>query len=468
MRKLASCLALLATLALGLRGAPAGKSADATAERLVKQLGSRKYAERAAATRQLEALGEPALPALRRAAATADLETRRRAEVLVVRVEQRAEAARLLAGKRVRLVYRDTPLVEAVEDFAARTGFDLRLDDDAAGQRERRITLDTGATTAWDALRQFCRETGLAEAGPPQPDDDLSDPTLRLTHERVMPLPTHLAGAVRVRALPLGSAKGGPPGSVGFRLEGQPEPGMPWQGVVGVCLAQAVDERGQELKQSALSLGGLGRPPLPTDSPAAWDALSGRPVWVPAERRATAAWLTPGNRPAARLREVQGHLIVQAPVSRQLLAVDRLLQAEGKTFDGTRGQSLEVLQAQRADDTLRLRVRLRAHGGDLTFHVARTRKGSLVMRGGQGRTLIGFVLQGMDGATLRPQACEQAYFPNRGVGGLRMEFQLTFALKAGQAVPDRLICNGPVPTLIEVPFTLRDVPLAAAPITPPR
>jgi hypothetical protein len=49
-----------------------------------------------------------------------------------------------------------------------------------------------------------------------------------------------------------------------------------------------------------------------------------------------------------------------------------------------------------------------------------------------------------------------------------MEFQLTFALKAGQAAPDRLICSGPVATLIEVPFTLRDVPLAAAPVTPPR
>lgn len=80
---------LVAGLALGvlvgaLRADP-GK--DGTADRvarLIEQLGDRQYARREAAGRELEAVGEPALPALRRAAAGADdAEVRRRAEQVV-------------------------------------------------------------------------------------------------------------------------------------------------------------------------------------------------------------------------------------------------------------------------------------------------------------------------------------------------------------------------------------------------
>src|SRR5207302_119225 len=47
--------------------------------RLVTQLGSDEFARREAASRRLEALGEPALPALHQAAASPDPEVRRRA-----------------------------------------------------------------------------------------------------------------------------------------------------------------------------------------------------------------------------------------------------------------------------------------------------------------------------------------------------------------------------------------------------
>src|SRR5205823_6578585 len=190
---------------------PAGKADEGVAERLVRQLGGRKYSEREAAARQLEALGEPALPALRRAISTAELEVRRRAESLIVRIEQRAEATRLLAGKRVRLLHKDRPLLQAVEDLAARTGFALRIDEEAAGLEERRLTLDTGQTSPWDALRQFCLKTGLSELGPPsQRSDAFAEDAIRLTDRRVASPSTHLAGAVRLRALPLGAAKDGP------------------------------------------------------------------------------------------------------------------------------------------------------------------------------------------------------------------------------------------------------------------
>jgi hypothetical protein len=152
------------------------------------------------------------------------------------------------------------------------------------------------------------------------------------------------------------------------------------------------------------------------------------------------------------------------PVPRQLLAVDNVLKAEGKTIDGARGQSVKILKVARAAESLRLHVQLKGHGnGGTMFQVTRTPKGTLVMRGALGRPPVRFTLQDAGGSVLPPLSSRQAYLPKRGAGGLVMEFQLTFALRPGQPLPDRLVCSGPVPSLLEVPFTLRDVPLSAAP-----
>src|SRR5437870_50282 len=61
-------------------------------DHLIRQLGSRKFADRAAAAKALAEIGEPALAALRRTAASGvDLETCRRAEDLVRKIERRWE-----------------------------------------------------------------------------------------------------------------------------------------------------------------------------------------------------------------------------------------------------------------------------------------------------------------------------------------------------------------------------------------
>jgi hypothetical protein len=63
------------------RSAEAGRIAD-----LIRQLGDDDFERREAASEKLAAIGEPALPALRKAASTsADLEIRRRAQALIVK-----------------------------------------------------------------------------------------------------------------------------------------------------------------------------------------------------------------------------------------------------------------------------------------------------------------------------------------------------------------------------------------------
>jgi tetratricopeptide (TPR) repeat protein len=67
---------------------PLGK---ALLEKLIKQLGGSKFAEREAASKQIESIGESALDALQKAAkSNLDLETRRRLEQLIEKLEARS------------------------------------------------------------------------------------------------------------------------------------------------------------------------------------------------------------------------------------------------------------------------------------------------------------------------------------------------------------------------------------------
>src|SRR5262249_26124134 len=121
-----------------------------TPDDLVGQLGNRKFAERNAAAAALEVLGAAALPALEQGLKSSDLETRRRVEQLREKILDRLEARRLLAGTRVRLAYRDKPVLEAVKDLAARTGFDIQIDGEATDLVGRTVTLDTEEMTFWE------------------------------------------------------------------------------------------------------------------------------------------------------------------------------------------------------------------------------------------------------------------------------------------------------------------------------
>ena len=80
---------LALALALPLAGALAAPPDEAGIARLVKQLGSDVFAEREAASRELEKAGEAAQGALERAAQSDDAEVRRRARELLTRLHQK-------------------------------------------------------------------------------------------------------------------------------------------------------------------------------------------------------------------------------------------------------------------------------------------------------------------------------------------------------------------------------------------
>src|SRR5437764_14251731 len=90
-------LTTLMCLSLAALAGPGEPARDADAERLaglVKQLGADTFAERDAATRELVAAGEKALPALRGAAAGRDAEARRRARAVIRAIIQASRTSK--------------------------------------------------------------------------------------------------------------------------------------------------------------------------------------------------------------------------------------------------------------------------------------------------------------------------------------------------------------------------------------
>ena len=77
---------------------PAAESTTATEKinKLIKQMGSNEFDDREEAQKQLDAIGEPAIDALKKAMSDEDTEIRRRAEDLIQKIETRTEGSKLL------------------------------------------------------------------------------------------------------------------------------------------------------------------------------------------------------------------------------------------------------------------------------------------------------------------------------------------------------------------------------------
>ena len=484
-------LILLLTLGVALAGPPAPEAAEpalspAEVDQLVHRLGSPDYADREAATRALLDLGAPALDALRRAARHPDEEVRTRASRLVRQIEQRAASARLLAPQRIRLAYNNAPVTAVVEDLAQKTGLRIHLEGDTARLAGRTVTMDTGERTLWEAFDRVCTVAGLVErVPPPRPretiaavqtirtignrtyieDDrgeDEEDRGLILADGPPVRVPTCYAGAVRVRALPAaGRAEAKQAdGELAVVLDVTTEPRLRWQRVVRVRVDRAVDDQGQVLTQ----LSKFDREPLrlvPPQGRGRWGAAVPPGIDLPEPPgtvRRTTVWLRAGPRPARALTELTGVLSaqVQAP-PRPLMTVPDVLRSAGAVVTSPAGGSLRVVEVRRLDDG---QVRWRIH---LTAPL--TRPGLVLVNG----RLIGEVEESVEATAAnftlhdaqgRPLAITgEAGTELTGAGRYTQQFELTYTPAPGRGEPATLVYTGWTTAILDVPFTLEDVPL---------
>jgi hypothetical protein len=124
---------------------------------------------------------------------------------------------------------------------------------------------------------------------------------------------------------------------------------------------------------------------------------------------------------------------------------------------------VRVLRAQHSNAKLELRLQVRAPGeapGRLPFQVVRARPGVLVMRGLDQGGKATVALRDASGGVLKPRSARESLCPNPNGGGLLQEFDLVYTLTAGAPAPRRLVVSGPQSAPVDIPFTLRDVPIS--------
>src|SRR6266545_941581 len=476
------------------QGARESKTAPAQVAALIAQLDSKSYAEREAASRTLTGLGPQALPALRQAQHSDSAEVRRRAGKLVQVIERRLEAARLLTPTRLRLVYKDTPIHEAVADLAKRTGLSLRLEGDLTKLAARKITLDTGEVPFWDAFFLFCRRAGLNEttaaANRPAPRGggisgsivvgggvqpaarDIMKPRapekpLQLVLTDGEPLaPTHLGGSVRFRALSADPAlmPARKPGDRMIELEATAEPSLRWRQVFGVTFEKVVDDQGQVRKGELM-------PPAPK-APAVQRGviiINGQVIdpeddTPTGEARHIPLRFEAAPKPARFLKEVKGTvtaLVQSAPAD--LVTVPDVLKAAGKRFEGPQGTSVLVADVTRQDNgTVRMRVDVAAMPEKLSDGSASTVFNQTIIINGRRlgekeETLSAqnFVLLDAKGKPFRVAAAANT---NKRQGAVQ-QYELTYLPAEGQGPPMWFVYRDRRSAIIEVPFSLKDVPL---------
>jgi hypothetical protein len=383
--------------------------------------------------------------------------------------------------------------LQALDDFAKKTGAVIRVEGDRAALAGRTVTLDTGETSFWEAFPRFCRLAGLREdEGAPAPDrpaprqggfsvtigggprmasTDVTNPApdrpLVLTVAAGEPplLPTHLAGGVRIRALRFAK-----PGELTVTLDVVADPSLRWEEVLGVRILRAVDDQGQELKgrfapltppAPAVAIGGGGV--VVVNGVVIRGNMGDRPR---AESRRLPLRFEPGARPSKSLKELSGTISaeVQSAVE-ALVTVDGIREAAGKKFDGPQGSSVRVVDVKGADGgdvVVRVEVAVPPRGiSDGTDDVPPLAGMNIIINGRR----LGEPEQSLTGANFglfdakgRPFAVVRALKTHRVVG-TAMEYELTYRPAAGVGAAARFVYRDRRSAIVEVPFTLKGVPL---------
>lgn len=209
-------------------------------EQLIKQLDADRFEDREQAQNELAKIGPAALEALRAATKSPEAETRRRAADLVGQLEEALKASKQLAPKKVHLKLMEVSVVDAVADLSKQSGYPIQIDGDKAKLAQRKLTLDTGDISFWEAFDQLCQKGSLVEAG----GDGKVVGSLHVVDGTPVPLPTAYAGAVRVRVVPDSVKR--KDGVVEMLLEMAIEPRFRQPKVLGAARVDtALDDKGQ-------------------------------------------------------------------------------------------------------------------------------------------------------------------------------------------------------------------------------
>ncbi|MCS6865277.1 MAG: HEAT repeat domain-containing protein [Gemmataceae bacterium] len=219
-------------------------------KKLIEELGSDDWRMREKASRELAALGEKALPYLRKALLDGDNpEVRQRLLVLVRRMER----AVLVEPKRITLKAQDQTCKQILDAMAQQTGY--RMEFQAFGpQAEAKYTFDFQNTPFWQAVDALANTAGLGIY------PEYEDQVIRFYPQETVSPYVAYSGPFRLTATSIYSTRSiqlaglprrgeGPrsDGVVNLSVQIHSEPKNPMIGVTQPELTEAKDDRGGNL-----------------------------------------------------------------------------------------------------------------------------------------------------------------------------------------------------------------------------
>jgi hypothetical protein len=464
----------------------------------IAELGSAKYAVREAATRNLDKLGEAALPALQAALAHAEtpLEVRMRAANLVERIETRAAITSAIAGRKLHLKLDNQPVNSALKHLGALSACSFSMADPTSILAQRRITLDTGEVDFWQAFDRLCEHAGICEADAVQANAAAGDaggnvsiggfggfaehplapefPLFRVMapvaalKKRAVLAPTCYQGAFRVRAADADAKTRlpGEPATAGFILEISPAPALAWKGANLVRIRGAWDEHGNRLDVVATPRNEVADDPLLGGPPVDLGRLGSR-VMPPAPKsnQVTVAF-TAGNLAPTLLKKVEGTITIDVFVMRRAFTIPDVAAAAGKQFAVGDGGFITVAGVERKPRALELEIREKpdrqAQQSGHAPRLARTRDGTLYVLTPDAGASARFSVKPSNLPAVQPATSSQSLVPGLG-SNLDSLWSLSYEVHASAQGPLALVFTTPRLTAVEVPFTLHDVPLTPNP-----
>ena len=256
-----------------------------------------------------------------------------------------------------------------------------------------------------------------------------------------------------------------------FSLEVTPEPKMQWQSVIQFRVDKAVDDQGQALVQKTGGAGPeaavMGQVMLAGAGALAVNSDYGMPT---GHLRQLPVRLKPAKQSSKLLKELSGSITaqVQTPPA-PLMTVDNILKAAGRTVKGPDGASVKVLETSHSNGLVKVRLQaespnqaMGAWGGANVRVIRRMRVlaggGAVVMESIDQNGPGAYSLQDDKGRPFNLLNANPVIQANAN-GTLIQEMHLTYQAQKGQTEPAKLVYTGSRTVLINIPFTLKDVPL---------
>lgn len=442
----------------------------------IRKLGSGSYVERERAAKQLEQMGKAALPLLRDAIANADLETRRRAFLLMERIEDRALLEGLIKATPTRLQFHGV----GVNDACSAIERQLGLKSSSGNSKNHLKGLDTSELPFWQAWGRFCKDANLEESDYARsaaklmpmrsPIDEqikflltrsefdlnakFNTPRIELspaTGSKQYAVDDRQSVRVRVRWLMTDHQidKAMPHAVFAFEVRGEPR--LEISGAPRIELTKIVDEMGVEKAvQAARILPDL----MPPSDASILSGFAGEVQYGGLLHLKAIPW----QHAAGKLRTLHGNVRLDVVVRPSLLEFAQVAKSIGKTTRGYDGVTVTVLDYDATDEgdlAIRLHIdnlaSLTPQTPDQKF--IRVRPGVLAERGAIDVAMERFEL--IDARGHKYTRLKAHY--QQAKDGKGFEVELHYSAKAGIGEPTLVLTKAPRTIALSMPFVVRDL-----------